>query len=204
MGAAVAGLVLRHNVRVIVRDAADEALRALMIGYQSGDRDAFESLHAQLAPVLRRQLMRLARDPARVDDLLQDTFLQVHRARHTYDPAFPVGPWAHAIARHVFLMDCRYRGRRADVSFAQPLDDAIADAAAANEDLVIARSRLGRALARLSAGTRRAVLLHHLHGLSFHEIARRMRTEGPALRARASRGMARLRETLEDDDGHER
>jgi len=203
MGTAAVG-VLRHNVRVTVREAADEALRALMVGYQDGDRDAFESLHAQLTPPLRRQLTRLARDPARVDDLLQETFLQMHRARHTYDPAFPVGPWAHAIARHVFLMDCRYRGRRADVAFAQPLDEAIADGTAPNEERVIARSSLGRALGRLSAGTRRVILLHHLHGLSFHEIARRMRTGGPALRARASRGMARLRETLEDDDAQKR
>jgi RNA polymerase sigma-70 factor, ECF subfamily len=203
MSAAAAELVLRDNVAVTVRDAADERLRMLMAGYQAGDRDAFESLHAALAPIIRRQLMRLARDPARVDDLLQETFLQIHRARHTYDPAFPVGPWAHAIARHVFLMDCRYRGRRADVACQHPLDESIPDGTA-HEARVIARSRLRRALARLSGATRRTILLHHLHGLGFQEIARRLQTGGPALRARASRGMARLREVLDDDHDQER
>ncbi len=75
-------------------EGAPDELRPLMLGYQAGEREAFERLHAQLAPVLRRYLLGLSRDPGRVDDLLQDTFLQVHRARHTYDAAFPVRPWA--------------------------------------------------------------------------------------------------------------
>lgn len=191
--------------RVTVSDAADEALRALMVGYQAGDRDAFERLHAELAPLLRRQLMRLARDPAKVDDLLQETFLQMHRARHTYDPAFPVRPWAHAIARHVFLMDCRYRHRRGDLANQQPIDEALPDESSGSdhEQALIARSRLGQALSTLSHTTRESVLLHHLHGLSFQEIARLLRVGGPALRARASRGMARLREALEDEGSHD-
>lgn len=189
---------------VTVRDAADEALRALMVGYQAGARDAFEELHSELSPVLRRQLLRLARDPSRVDDLLQETFLQIHRARHTYDPAFPVRPWAYAIARHVFLMECRYRNRRGDVACQQPLDEGIQDETPGHEQAFIARSRLGQALSLLSHSTRQSVLMHHLHGLSFQDIARRLHIGGPALRARASRGMARLREALEDDgNGHD-
>jgi RNA polymerase sigma-70 factor (ECF subfamily) len=162
--------------------------------------EPFEPLPAALAPVLRRQLLRLARDPSRVDDLLQETFLQIHRARHTYDPAFPVRPWAAAIARHVFLMDCRYRNRRGDVARQQPLEETIQDERPDDEQALIARSRLGRALSGLSRGTRQSVLLHHLHGLSFQEIARRLHIRGPALRARASRGMAHLRDALEHDE----
>jgi RNA polymerase sigma-70 factor (ECF subfamily) len=148
--------------------------------------------------------MRLARDPSRVDDLAQETFLQIHRARHTYDPAYPVQPWAAAVARHVFLMDCRYRRRRADLSRQEPLDESAPSRASAHDEALIARVEVRRALEQLSPATRRSVLLHHLHGLSFKEIARRLRVRGPALRARASRGMARLREALTDDeDRHE-
>ena len=214
-------MILSHNVLAIhcgvrtrmtsrvedsitVRDAADEALRTLMVGYQAGDREAFERLHAELSPLLRRQLLGLARDPVRVDDLLQETFLQLHRARHTFDPAYPVRPWACAIARHVFLMDCRYRRRRGDLSLPEPLDDLVPGAAPAHEDRVIARTDVRHALSELSPGTRQSVLLHHLHGLTFEEIARRLRVRGPALRARASRGMARLREALtREEDRHD-
>jgi|WetSurMetagenome_2_1015567.scaffolds.fasta_scaffold116304_3 RNA polymerase sigma factor (sigma-70 family) len=182
---------------------ADDPLRDLMVGYQAGQREAFEQLHALLAPIVRRQLMKLARDAARVDDLVQDTFLQIHRARHTYDPAFPVPPWACAVARHVFLMDCRYRTRRGDLSRQAPLDESAAASAASHDEALIARVEVRRALEQLSPATRTSVLLHHLHGLSFNEISRRLRVRGPALRARASRGMARLREVLHDEDRHE-
>ncbi|RPJ70950.1 MAG: RNA polymerase sigma factor [Acidobacteria bacterium] len=203
--------VLAHNAagrvegaRVTYRDQADEALRARMVGYQAGERDAFERLHEELAPILHRHLLRLARDPSRVDDLLQETFLQIHRARHTYDPAFPVPPWACAIARHVFLMDCRYRHRRADLAHQEPLDDATLPVAAtaSHEEALIAKSQVQHALSRLSESTRQSVLMHHLHGLTFREISRRLHIRGPALRARASRGMARLREALEDNESH--
>jgi RNA polymerase sigma-70 factor, ECF subfamily len=183
---------------------ADDRLRALMVGYQDGRRDAFEQLYAALAPIIRRQLLALARDASRVDDLVQDTFLQIHRARHTYDPAYPVPPWACAVARHVFLMDCRYRVRRGDLSKQAPLDESAAAQASGHDQALIARVEVRRALEQLSPATRASVLLHHLHGLSFKEISRRLRVQGPALRARASRGMARLREVLDaDEDRHE-
>ena len=204
--------VLTHNTgrrvedtAVTDRDQADEAMRARMVGYQAGEREAFEQLHADLAPILRRHLLRLARDASRVDDLLQETFLQIHRARHTYDPAFPVPPWACAIARHVFLMDCRDRQRRGDLARQEPLDDVTQPSAepASHERVLIARFRVRHALSQLSGSTRQSVVMHHLHGLTFQEISRRLRIGGPALRARASRGMARLREALEDDQSHD-
>jgi len=188
---------------VTLHDEADQALRALMVGYQSGDRGAFDLLHAELAPMLRRHLLRLSRDADRADDLVQETFLQIHRARRTYDAVYPVHPWACAIARHVFLMDCRYRRRRGDLSRQEPIADTAGEQVPAHEAALIARSQVRHALSQLSPGTRQSVLLHHLHGLSFREISRQLHIRGPALRARASRGIARLRQVLDDEeDGH--
>ena len=62
--------------------------------------------------MLRRYLLGQARDAAKADDLVQETFLQMHRARHTFNPAFPLTPWAMAIARHVWLMHRRAASRR--------------------------------------------------------------------------------------------
>jgi RNA polymerase sigma-70 factor, ECF subfamily len=74
-------------------------LRELMREYQDGRFDAFDEIYASIAPALRRYLLSQARDGAKADDLVQETFLQLHRARHTYDPSFPLMPWAMAIAR---------------------------------------------------------------------------------------------------------
>jgi RNA polymerase sigma-70 factor (ECF subfamily) len=169
-----------------------------MAGYQAGDREAFERLHEELSRVLKRYLHSIVRDAGGVDDLVQDTFLQIHRARHTYDPSFPVTPWALAIARHVFLMDRRSRNRRREFA-RQPLEDTPEPSVASHEEPLIARSGIRHALGTLSHATREAVLLHHVCGLSFSDISRRLRVGSPALRCRASRGIARLREVLTSD-----
>lgn len=184
-------------------DVLAEAMRA----YQSGDASAFDRLYAGLGPVLRRYLQSVARDTARVDDLVQETFLQLHRARRTYNPERPVIPWALAIARHVFLMDCRTRRRKCDaasVEFDDTIDFAELGLERGPDEAAIARDRLRRGLATLTPGTRRVVLMHHVQGWSFREIAARLGIKSAAARLRSSRGVNALRTRLEDRrDGDE-
>src|SRR3954463_3375880 len=83
-----------------------------MAGYLQGRLDAFDGLYAALAPRIRSYLLGQCRDRALADDLVQETFLQLHRSRRTYQPGRPVTPWVFAIARHVYLMHRRSTGRR--------------------------------------------------------------------------------------------
>ena len=71
-----------------------------------------DSLLAMI-PNLRAFAVSLCGNQERADDLVQETLLQLHRARHTYDSAYPLMPWAMAIARHVWLMDRRTASRTA-------------------------------------------------------------------------------------------
>ena len=66
----------------------------LMIAYQSGSLEAFESLYRILYPTLLRYLMYQTFDRSRAEDLLQESFLQLHRSRRSYMPGRPVLPWA--------------------------------------------------------------------------------------------------------------
>lgn len=180
---------------MLPRQSDSDALCALMAGYQSGNADSFDRLYAALAPPLRRYLLAQARDAARAEDLLQDTFLHLHRARHTYDPALPLEPWAFAIARHVFLMDCRKAGRRREVALGAP-DTEPAAPGASVEAAGVVRHELERALAELTPERRGAVLLHHHFGHSFAEIGARLGIRAATARLRASRGLRVLRELL--------
>ncbi len=177
-----------------------EDLAEAMAAYQAGDAAAFDRLYAGLAPLVRRYLSALARDAGRLDDLVQDTFLQMHRARRTYNPERPLVPWSLAIARHVFLMDCRTRRRKGDFDRVG-LDDTTAAVDARQDEALIARDALDRALDGLSDGTRQAVLLHHVHGWSFEEISKRMGINNAAARLRASRGFNALRKRLRRGEG---
>jgi RNA polymerase sigma-70 factor (ECF subfamily) len=172
----------------------DASLRVLMTRYQRGDSDAFEELYRRTAPIVRGYLAALTRDPTRTADLAQETFLQVHRSRRTYDPAFPVKPWIVAIARHVRLTDerSRFRRRAREVEAAEGVEWPIP----AEVEGLAERDALERALAALPADRREALVLHHVYGLSFREIGRVVGVSEVGARIRASRGMTELRALL--------
>ena len=177
------------------RDCEDEALRALMVQYQEGSLEAFRELYAHLASDLRRYVRFLTRDSDAADDLLQEAFLQLHRSRAAYNPAYAVRPWIFGLARNVCLMNQRAMRRWANIhAVANKLPDVPVPAEVerlANADAI------RRCLAQLPADHAEALTLHHVWGFSFDEIAGMLGVSTVAARARASRGMARLRAELE-------
>ena len=175
--------------------AADAALRACMVRYQQGEVEAFDALYARTLPTVRGYLAALTRDRVRAADLAQESFLQTHRSRHTYDPAYPVLPWLLGIARHVWRMDQRTRWRR--LSREVTGLDALPEPPVLPEmDRLADRDTLARALAAINPDRREALMLHHVYGLSFREVAAIVGASETAARVRACRGMADLREVL--------
>src|SRR5262249_35190317 len=86
-----------------------------MIRYQGGSLEAFQERYAHRGTGVRRSLSRLAGGSAIADDLLQETFLQMHRSRAAYNPAYAVKPWVFGLGRNVFLMNRRAARRWAKV-----------------------------------------------------------------------------------------
>ena len=177
--------------------AGDAELRAAMLDYQRGSIAGFERLYAALAPALRSFLLSRCRDAAAADDLLQETFLQIHRSRQTYRAEHPVRPWAFGVAQHVALMHRRASGRRRRREAAQPARESAVRRAP--EDAFADRDRLQRALGRLTPEGREAVWLHHVMGFRFSEIAKRLGIRAGAAKVRASRGISALRSLLSPD-----
>ena len=168
----------------------------LMKRYQQGDLEAFEELYGCTLPMIRGYLGALTRDRARTADLAQESYLQVHRSRHTYDPSQPLRPWLLGIARHVWLTDRRRRGRRLarEVAGLDPLPDLPVPPEAVLG--LVVRDALMQALALLPPDRREAIVLHHLYGLSFHEVGRVVGVSEGGARIRASRALAELRAML--------
>ncbi len=165
-----------------------------MIRYQGGSLEAFQELYAQLAAGVRRYLSHLAGASEIADDLLQETFLQMHLSRGAYNPAYAVRPWVFGLARNVFLMNRRAARRWADVHQSQ--ENLPEFPVLPEVDQLGSRDEIRRGIAALSADQAEALLLHHEWGFSFEEIAGMLGISAPAARARASRGMADLRIAL--------
>src|SRR6187455_875235 len=135
----------------------------LMGRYCDGDVSAFRDLYGQVAPRLLGYLVRMAGSRAAAEDLLQQTFLKVHRARAAYVRGADPLPWIYSIAHRTFIDEAR-KVKRAIVRVA---DDEVPDAPApvADEpaDPEVTRAALD-ALAQLPEQQREAVVLTKLEG----------------------------------------
>ena len=83
----------------------------LMTRYCDGDADAFRELYSRIAPRLVAYLIRMCGERATAEDLVQQTFLKVHRARSAYVRGADPVPWMFAIAHRTFLDEVRRRKR---------------------------------------------------------------------------------------------
>jgi RNA polymerase sigma-70 factor (ECF subfamily) len=182
----------------LAREAKNEedALCALMEGYLAGRIEAFDGLYAALSGRLRGYLLSQCRDPGLADDLLQETFMQIHRSRRTYEPGRPVTPWVFAIARHVYLMNRRGAGRRLRFEATMAADFRSSDVPRDDLHTMVRGDEIRRALRGVPADQRRALLLHHVEGWSFVEIAERLGIRVNAAKTRAFRGVRKMREHL--------
>lgn len=95
------------------RAAAEEParLRQLMGQAQDGDAVAYAALLRECLPLIRRLARQNGIRPDTVDDVVQDTLLTIHKARHTFDPARPFTPWLRAIVQRRGVDVMRRMGR---------------------------------------------------------------------------------------------
>jgi len=169
----------------------EQILIELMVGYQKGSTDDFAGLYDALKKPLVRYLWTFVRNSTLAEDLLQDTFLQIHRARHTYTPPRPVRPWIYAITRHVALMHLRSARRRKELL----ADNELPEIPVPPEmERYGDKATVYRFLSELPRTGQEVLILHHLLGLSFNEVGQILGIATGAAKVRAHRALKSLRE----------
>ena len=178
----------------------EETLNRAMDRYACGEQAAFALVHRALYPRLVAFLARMTGSSALADDLVQETFLRMHRARATFAAGAAVLPWAYAIARNVHLDHARAsKLRRTERLPSDPgaepraSEDAEADAVARE-----AARRVERVLASLPAAQRDAFVLLRYEGLSVQDAAAVLGATPTAVKLRAFRAYEALRAELAD------
>ena len=176
----------------------------LMQRYCDGDASAFRELYALVAPRLLGYLLKMARERALADDLLQQTFMKVHRARAAYVRGADPLPWIYSIAHRTYIDEARKHKRAVvRVGDAEELPEVPAgltgesddrrDDDRADPELVTATLD---ALAELPDQQREAVVLTKLDGKTVAEAAAIAGTTTGAMKVRAHRGYEALRKLL--------
>ena len=167
----------------------DAALESLFEGYQRADAQATAELIQRLSPELLRFFLAQENTRAEAEDLLQTSWLRIHKARHTYRGGAPVLPWVFAIAKHVRVDGYRKHRRIRQFEIAT-------DSFPENSSIPPSRAELPTfeaLIADLPDSQREVLTMLKVNGLSLEEIAQATSSTVGAVKMKASRAYAKLR-----------
>jgi len=178
----------------------------LFLAYVTGDVAAFDTLFMRWAPRLTRLFSRAIFRSDVVHELVQQTFLQLHRARNDFRLGAELRPWLVTIAlnlRRQYIRRAVRSRETAPLKIERPTDEANA------EQRLAARERahkLNLALSQLPPETRDIIELHWYEDMTYPEIAAIVGASPTAVKVRAHRAYKKLKKMLETQDqpGHKR
>ena len=179
-----------------LNSARDQQLAGLLLEAQDGNQVAYERFLREVSAVLRPFLSkRMSAASDRVEDVLQDTLLAVHRARHSYLEGRPIGPWLYAICEHRMAEFFRRHKRiqRVEVSAEPEVVEAAGDSLPQPGALGVL---VHEALMKLPHKQRTIIEFLKIQELSVKEIAMQTGMSESAVKITAFRGYEAIRKML--------
>jgi RNA polymerase sigma-70 factor, ECF subfamily len=178
--------------------------------YTDGDADVFRILVERYEPRIQGFLRKRLNDEERVEDLTQDTFLRIHRARESYDPSRKFSTWIHTIANNLLKNEFRNRSRRRETTFSdlrpetsttgapsRPLEF---EARGADPEREAYRSELREAIdtaiERMDEHHRVPFVMREVEDLSYEEIAEAIGIPVGTVKSRLNRARNAFRSLL--------
>jgi len=189
----------------------------LMLATQGGDEEAFSELVVRHRTAIVNLTQRYLRNRADADDLTQEVFIRVYRARKRYRPEAKFTTWLYRVAVNACLNEVRNRKRRL-TWIATSLDGGSVDRAGdeysggslasrvadeqgegplesiEKEEL---RARVREAVQELPERQRLAILMNKFHGLSYEELAETLEMTIPGVKSLLVRARENVRKSVE-------
>lgn len=180
-----------------------EELARLMERVAGGDRQAFGRLYAHTAPRIYSVILRILRDEASADEVLQDVFVRVWQRAGSYNAGKArVTTWLTTIARNRALDVIR--GRRGDVVTGLDLslfEDERSPGPAQDAQRTGSARALTLCLEELEESQRRSVLMAFYEGMTHSELAEALKKPLGTVKSWVRRGLMQLKDCL-DRGGH--
>jgi RNA polymerase sigma-70 factor (ECF subfamily) len=177
----------------------------LMLRVRRGDAESFELLLRRYRAPLVNYFCRMVRDRALAEDLAQEVFLRVYRARHRYQAEARFTTWLYRIATNLALN--AIRDRKPVAARVEPVDaegdpdsSRFVDSKPTAEQQLIQTDRqrlIRRAIEALPENQRAAVILHKYQEVDYHQIAKILGVSVSAVKSLLFRAYESLRARLE-------
>jgi len=179
-----------------VTAAQEQRAIELMSAAQAGDAVAYADLLTALVPIARHYVLgRIGPRPC-AEDIVQETLVSIHRARHTYDASRPFAPWFYAVLANRLIDTLRREQRIArHESGWQVLPEPVGHVQPASHTSIDSH-RIHRALASLPPRQREVVTALKMRDESVREIGSRLGMTQSAVKVTAHRGYRALRRLL--------
>lgn len=184
----------------------------LMMAFRDGDANAFEFLVIRHRRPLFNFLLRSVHNRSRAEELLQEVFLRVVRAKERYQRTAKFSTWVYTIARNLCVDESRRQKFRRTQSLEQKRGSdggglSILDKSAAQQPDVdqqaqapTLRRRMQAAVAVLPDEQREVFLMRQISGLSFKEIGEAVGAPENTVKSRMRYALEKLRSELADVD----
>jgi RNA polymerase sigma-70 factor (ECF subfamily) len=186
------------------RGAAADYDVSLMLRFQKGEELAFQELVERNHGRVVGLIYRFISDASDAEDLAQEVFLRIYRARKTYKPTAKFSTWMFRITANVSLNALRSRAnRKDDVSIDQVTDFGDGPRAMPDPDTKMPdhdlhqeelQQKVREAIAELPEKQQVAVVLNKYEGMSYAEIADTIGCSTMAVKSL----LARARDNLKD------
>lgn len=187
----------------------------LMLAYRDGDVEAFTVLFKRFELRIFNYFLRHTGGRALAEDLLQNTFLKVHRSRKSYQPSAAFSTWIFTIASNLLKDAARVEKRRADIVELEEVRERVAGRSSLSEPLSVSRQKnpevetgereisehIRQAVQALPYDQREVIILAKYEGCKYEEIAEILNTTPGAARLKAHRAMKTLEVVLKDQLG---
>jgi RNA polymerase sigma-70 factor (ECF subfamily) len=186
-------------------EATDEEL---MQRYRDGDARAFETLYARHKGPVYRYLLRQCGVAALAEELFQDVWMNLIKARARYEVRAKFTTWLYTLAHHRVVDHYRRQAAGVPISYDddpddEPLIEQVADSEVRQPDNEFERRRQAQQLlgllAQLPEAQREAFLLREEGGLSLEEIAAATGVNMETAKSRLRYAVAKLRQGMKEN-----
>ena len=181
-------------------DAPEDS--ALMLRYRDGDVVAFETLYRRHNDALYRYLLRLCRQPQQAEDVFQEVWSKIIKARDSYRPTAKFTTFLYRVAHNCFIDNIRRNKRHTRIADVEPdTQPSAADQPDEQTERSLARRRLNAALLELPDEQRDVFLLHEEAGLNLEQIASITDSNRETTKSRLRYAVRKLRVAIDEPAG---